>query len=49
MDQQTSQNSCKKYLKKTSLQSLLESLFSPQTEFNIRVGITRSYPAESLQ
>lgn len=37
MEQQTTQNSCRKYLKKTSLQTLLEDLFPDQTDFNIRV------------
>jgi hypothetical protein len=41
------QNVTARYLKKTSLQALLERLFPGQTEFNIRVSLTplRRWPA----
>jgi len=39
--QDVKQNITARYLKKTSLQALLEKLFEGQTEFNIRVGLAR--------
>jgi hypothetical protein len=38
---QTPQNTTKHYLSKDNLQDLLETLFPGQTEFNIRVRVTR--------
>jgi hypothetical protein len=41
-DQQPRQSTSDRYLKKDSLQALLEQLFPGQTEFNIRVFVSNS-------